>query len=127
MIMAKKIFVENSAKCQLRKTFNCSVMMVWKALNFQSDSKLARKIRFVALKQYNGVPNYPLVQFDTTHETSAGTMTQTFGDRVKLVVCKDDASAVVYIDGEVDRKVPHLEIPELMNMQQELTLRAAAL
>lgn len=127
MIMAKKIFVEEKAKGQLRKVFKCSTMMVWKALNYQSDSKLARKIRFVALKQYHGVPNFPLVEIDTSHEDVERTMTQTFGERVRLVVGKDDGVAVVYIDGKADRRIENISVPELVSVQQELTMQAAAL
>ena len=45
--MDKKIYVSEKNKAHLRKVFNCSTMMVWKALNFKSDSELARKIRFM--------------------------------------------------------------------------------
>jgi hypothetical protein len=47
--MRKYITVPNPTKVELRKMFNCTKEMVWKALNYKSDSDLARRIRKIAL------------------------------------------------------------------------------
>ena len=82
--MEKKIFVSEKAKAHLRKVFKCTNPMVWKALNFKSDSELARKIRFTALQQLGGVANWKPEEVETTHEETARTMTLHFGNRVQL-------------------------------------------
>lgn len=46
--MKKYISVPNETKRDLRIIFNCTKEMVWKALNFKSDSDLAKKIRKLA-------------------------------------------------------------------------------
>ena len=46
--MDKKIYVSKRDAAHLRKVFGCSKVMVWKALNFKSDSDLAQKIRYTA-------------------------------------------------------------------------------
>ena len=51
--MEKKIYVSEKNKAHLREVFGCSTVMVWKALNFKSDSDLAQKIRYTALMQLN--------------------------------------------------------------------------
>lgn len=125
--MAKKIYVEDKAKAYLRRVFKCSNVMVWKALSFESDSKLARKIRFVALKELGGVPNWKPVDMETTHEEEERTMTQTFGDRVKLVVSKGDTSVLVYVDGKVKRRETCESVPEFIALQNEVQCMAMSL
>lgn len=64
--MEKKIYVSDKAKTQLCKTFSCSKMMVWLALNFKRESDLARKIRYTALTQFGGVPSWKPEEVETT-------------------------------------------------------------
>ena len=125
--MAKKIFVEDKAKAHLRRVFKCSNVTVWKALTFESDSKLARKIRFVALKELGGVPNWKPVDMETAHEEAEKTMTQTFGDRVKLVVSKGDPTVLVYVDGKVKRRETCESIPAFIALQNETQCMAMSL
>ena len=47
--MKKYITVPNETKRQLREIFDCTKEMVWMALNYKSDSDLARRIRKHAL------------------------------------------------------------------------------
>lgn len=47
--MKKYITVPNETKRDLRTIFDCTKEMVWKALNFKSDSDLAKKIRKLAI------------------------------------------------------------------------------
>ena len=125
--MSKKIYVTDEAKNKLAGVFKVSRMMVWKALNFESNSILARKIRYVALSQYGGVPNWKAAEMETTHEEAANTMTQTFGDHVKLVVKKGTGLVTVLVDGEVDREKHVDTIPEFMELQSEVSRMALSL
>lgn len=47
--MKKYISVPNETKRDLRTIFSCTKEMVWMALNFKSDSDLAKRIRKLAL------------------------------------------------------------------------------
>ncbi|MBF1553658.1 MAG: hypothetical protein HXO10_08950 [Prevotella salivae] len=125
--MEKKIYVSEKNKAHLRKVFGCSTMMVWKALNFKSDSELARKIRYTALTQLNGTPNWKQADVETTHEEIEQTMTQTFGERVKLVFDRKDGSTRVFVDGVETRKELNLNIPAFMGLQREVELMAMSL
>lgn len=125
--MSKRIYVEESAKAHLRKVFKCSNVMVWKALTFESDSKLARKIRYVALKELGGVANWKPAEMETSHEETEKTMTQTFGDRVKLVASKDSPSVVVYVDGKERKRETVENIPAFIALQQEVQCMAMSL
>ena len=125
--MEKKIFVDEKAKGHLRKVFKCTNVMVWKALNFKSDSELARKIRFTALTQLNGTPNWKQADVETTHEEAEQTMTQTFGKRVKLVVDRKDGSVSVFVDGVETRREQDMNIPAFVELQNEVELMAMSL
>ena len=125
--MEKKIYVSEKNKAHLREVFGCSTMMVWKALNFKSDSDLARKIRYTALTQLNGTPNWKRADVETTHEEIEQTMTQTFGERVKLVFDRKDGSTRVFVDGVETRKEQNLNIPAFMGLQREVELMAMSL
>lgn len=125
--MTKRIYVEESAKAHLRKVFGVSNVMVWKALTFESDSKLARKIRYVALKELGGVPSWKPVEMETTHEEAAKTMTQTFGERVKLVASKTEPGVVVYLDGKEVRRERVDSIPAFIALQKEAQCMAMSL
>lgn len=125
--MEKKIFVDEKAKGHLRKVFKCTNVMVWKALNFKSDSELARKIRFTALTQLNGTPNWKQADVETTHKETEQTMTQTYSERVKLVVDRKDSSVSVFVDNVVTRKEKELSISAFMELQSEVELMAMSL
>lgn len=125
--MEKKIYVSEKNKAHLRKVFGCSTMMVWKALNFKSDSELARKIRYTALTQLNGTPNWKQADVETTHEEAEQTMTQIFGERVKLVYDRNDGSTSILVDGKVTRKEQDLSIPAFMKLQNEVEIMAMSL
>lgn len=53
--MNRRIVIDRGDGIKIASAFGCTREMVSKALNFKKDSKLARKIRFVAKEQYGGI------------------------------------------------------------------------
>ena len=53
--MSKKIVLQHGDVSKVAASMNCTREMVSKALNYKKNSLLARKIRYVAKEQYNGV------------------------------------------------------------------------
>lgn len=51
----KRIVLDYGKANMIAKTFKCSREMVSKALHFKKNSELARKIRYVAVKEYGGI------------------------------------------------------------------------
>lgn len=125
--MKKHIYLDKAGKGKLRQVFGCTDVMVWKALTFESDSDLARKIRFTATKEFGGVLMGDGVYsgFETIHDTT--TMTQIFSSRVKIIAHKNIDKTAVLIDGEVKQTVSGLSIPEFMNLQKEVARIASEL
>lgn len=120
--MKKHVYLDNAGKGKLQQIFSCTNVMVWKALTFESDSELARKIRHTAIKEFGGVLMGDGVcsGWETTFETAQGTMTQIFSPRVKIVVYLATNRTAVLIDSEVKKVKDGLTIPEFMNLQQEV-------
>lgn len=119
--MKKHIYLDKASKGKLRQIFNCTDVMVWKALTFESESELARKIRYTAIKELGGELMGEGVYrgWETTHEPE-GTMTQVFSSRVKIIVYKDVNRTAVLIDGEVKKIEDGLTVSEFMKLQQEV-------
>ena len=47
-------------------------------------------------------------------------MTQTFGDRVKIIVYRDTNRTTVLVDGKVKQEKDGLSVTEFMKLQQEV-------
>lgn len=120
--MKKQIFLDKENKVKLQKIFSCTDVMVWKALTFDSNSDLARKIRHVAKKELGGVlvGDGVIRGFLTTYETAENTMTQTFGEHVKIIASLTTGRIAVLVDGIIKKTEDHLSIPELMKLQEEV-------
>ena len=125
--MRKQILTDNETKTFLMKAFGCSRQAVWQALNFKRDSDQARKIRQLALKRGGKLTDGYMPKCETTHEEVEKTMTQTFGPRVKLVVDKETGDVSVYVDGQLKESYKDITVPDLMQLQYEAELMAAAL
>ena len=52
--MKKKIVVDHGDQQKIAAAMGCTREMVSKSLNYAKDTALARKIRYVAVKQYGG-------------------------------------------------------------------------
>ena len=48
--MKQQIIVDSEARKKLQDVFGVTRVTVWKALNFESDNVLARKIRYTSKK-----------------------------------------------------------------------------
>lgn len=123
--MKKQILTDRTEKAYLQKLFECTNVMVWKALTFNSDSDLARRIRVAALKRGGKLSGADTPEMETFHDTE--TMTQTFGPRVKIIAYKTRPLVEVLVDGEVKMRKQGLGIPELMELQGEVQLMAFSL
>lgn len=50
----KRILIEHGNRKKLMSAFKTSYPTIRAALRYESDTEMARKIRFVAIKQYDG-------------------------------------------------------------------------
>lgn len=93
------IDVTDTVKSKLAKLFKCTEKFVYMALTYRKDSLLAKKIRYVAVRDYQGKPKHHCPECETLHNlTQDGRklMVQNFDNGVKLEVDKGTGNVVVY-------------------------------
>ena len=114
MIMVKTrssrtIKVSNENKAKLAKMFNCTERMVYKALCFESQTLLARKIQHVARKEMGGWIEAAVREDEIFYDTMDGgerVMRQYFGNGAVLEISLETGIGVVTFNGE---NVKHFE------------------
>lgn len=117
----KKIAVQKGEQEELAKIFSVSRASVWRALSYQSESRVAQKIRTLALKRGGRVIEESSAM-ETIHDAN-GRMIQTWGGgKVRLEVSKETGDAVWYVDGKERGKKPALSVSGLMALQQKLAV-----
>lgn len=121
--MAKRISLDQKGRNKLNKAFpHLSRVSIWAALTWQNDSEISKKIRYVAIKQCGGtvIDGGATLEWETSHEEVEKTMTQTLGDRFKIVLYKESGIVVLYVDGVEKRRDKNLSIPEYEALQAEV-------
>ena len=115
------IDVTTANKTMLAKLFKCTETFVYMALTYRKDSSLARKIRYVAVRDYKGKPMHHLPECETLHNVTADgrkLMLQTFDNGVKLEADKDTGNVVVYNrKGESVGKWENIPLAKLTEIQ----------
>ena len=126
--MKRQIIIDSDARKRLQEVFGVTRVTVWKALNYESDNELARKIRYTAKKEMGGIEiNGALPGFETVHDKAGRITTQTFGPRVKIILYWDTNRTAVLVDGEVRRIEDGLTLSEFMSVQGEVYKMAQSL
>lgn len=119
-INAKKGRIEipkdGKEKNYLANLFKVTPQMVWKALSFESDTDLAKKIRKAAIER-GGQHVIELPLFETIHDAE-GRMTQTFPGGAIMVCYKDTGAVEVYHAGELVERYEDVSIAQLDSIQQ---------
>ena len=100
----------------LAKLFGVTRVMVWKALAFESDTDLAKKIRKAALER-GGQHVIELPIFETIHDAD-GYMRQRFPNGVELVAHKATGTVTVFVLGKLGETYEDVSLPELERIQQ---------
>lgn len=123
MSKEKQIFLPVEDKKEIIKSFKTTKETLWAALNFKTDSNLARMLRAVAYER--GGVLYPdpkrapgfIPQCETVFNTSEKTMVQSFGVRVKLVGNLSSGELSLFVDGEQKASFDNPHMSELPNIQ----------
>ena len=101
------IKVDERVKETLAKVFNVTTKFVYMALTNRRDSRTARKIRYVAVRDYVGVPMVHCPACDTLHEVTENgraVMRQEFANGAVLVWYKGTPEVVVNFKGKEERR-----------------------
>ncbi len=124
--MAKKrsvrtIKVSKENKSKLAKIFNCTDRMVYKALCFESETKLARKIQHVARTEMNGwveaaVPEDTI--FYDTQENGERFMRQYYNNGAVLEICFKTGQGVLRFRGVPVKLYDQVYVTEIPSIQK---------
>lgn len=131
MIMARRksartIKVTSESKKKLAKMFNCTERMVYKALCFECQTLLARKIQYVARKEMGGwveaaVPEAEI--FYDTMDSGERFMRQYFNNGAVLEVSMKTGTGTVFFKGSPRYRYNEVlvsDIPTIQNYAQNL-------
>ena len=124
MIMAKRsartIKVTKEAKKKLAKLFNCTERMVYKALCFECQTLLARKIQYVARKEMGGWVEAAVPEEEIFYDTMSDGerfMRQYFNNGAVLEVSLTTGKGVVVFKGERQKSYSEVMMNEIPSIQ----------
>ncbi|MBQ0029422.1 MAG: hypothetical protein KBT32_03200 [Bacteroidales bacterium] len=114
----KQIAVTKDVREFLSTRFNVTSVTVWKALTFNSDSELAKKIRNTAI-QCGGIEFIvaPACDFSTFHDHD-GYLRQYFNNGALIELSKVDSHGDVLFNGELLRHYDEVRIDDIPAIQQ---------
>ena len=123
---ARTIKVSKENKAKLAKLFNCTERMVYKALCFECQTLLARKIQYVARKEMGGwveaaVPESEI--FYDTMEDGERFMRQYFNNGAVFQVSMSTGIGTVFFKGSPRHRYEEVlisDIPTIQNYAQNL-------
>lgn len=113
--MEKRISVTKENRAFLVKAFGVTERMVFKALAFQSDTKLAKKIRHLALQRGGFVLNIG-PEFETIHDND-GYMRQYLQNGSMLEFNKETGGCDAYFGGELVKHWDNVVVSEINGIQ----------
>ncbi len=120
--MEQYIHITKEVRQHLRKVFKVTDVMIWKALNFESDSKLAGKIRKAAYENY-GILMVKAPAIETLHDHD-NFMRQYLPNDVLLEFNKNNGDGDVYLRGKCVRHYENLLWSDIKGIQNwAMTLR----
>lgn len=124
MTMAKRsartIRVTKETTKELAKIFNCTERMVYKALSFESNTLLAKKIQYVARKEKGGWVEASAPEEEIFYDTmSEGEhyMRQYFNNGAILEVSLKTGKGIVVFKGSLRHTYPEVMITEIPGIQ----------
>lgn len=117
---ARTIKVSKENKAKLAKLFNCTDRMVYKALCFECETPLARKIQHVARKEMGGwveaaVPEEEIF-YDTMHDGERY-MRQYFGNGAVLEVSMTTGEGIVRFKGSPRHRYEEVLVTDIPTIQ----------
>jgi hypothetical protein len=113
--MKKQVTVTKENREFLEKAFKVSSVMIWKALTFESDTDLARRIRKLAVER-GGIEMCFCPVLETMRD-SDGYMRQYLPNGVMLEFNKNDGNGSVFFKGKEVRHYDRVMVSEIKFIQ----------
>ncbi|WP_290170480.1 hypothetical protein [uncultured Muribaculum sp.] len=117
--VSKRIVVSRDTRTFIMDAYKCKEKAVWAALNFRTDSPLARRIRSLALQRGGVLVDGNTPKAEPVYDTANNTMMQSISDSVVIVVNFTDGTACLLDSGKVVDKLITPSIEDFMQLQQQ--------
>lgn len=126
----RQLLIPKQVRAELVKSFGVNDMTLWNALNYRSNSGIAKMLRVAAFERGGRVWDGSIMYYkgdidcEPEHDTVEKRMTYNFSERVKLVADFKGKMVGVYVDGLLKMKYSCLSILEfmlLLNQVQEVS------
>ena len=117
---ARTIKVSKENKAKLAKMFNCTDRMVYKALCFECQTLLARKIQYVARKEMGGWVEAAVPESEIFYDTMSDGerfMRQYFNNGAVFSVSFKTGQGVVMFKGEPVEHYEKVYVSQIPNIQ----------
>ena len=113
----KQLEVTRQVRKEIKAAFKCSNMALWRALSFQNDTDMSRRIRQLA-REKGGILLCLSPAVETLHDHE-GCMRQYFGNGAMLGADKNTGMVQVFDkDGKVRRTVEGCTLMQLTELQE---------
>ncbi len=110
------IHVTKDVRERLKKMFKVSGVMIWKALTFESESDLAKRIRKIALDNY-GILMNDLPCMETFHDYD-NVMRQYFPNGALIELDKNNSHGDVFFKGKKVRTYEKVMVSDIEGIQK---------
>jgi len=122
-VVKRQIAVTKENREFLSRAFHITSVMVWKALNFKSDTTLAKKVRKLAIErggcEFVMVPvGSELMDCIETFHDSDGYMRQYLPNGAMIELSKNDETGDVFFNGECKKHYDYVTLPLIESIQQ---------
>ena len=115
--MEKRIQVTKEVRAKLAKTFNCTECMVYMALRYEKDTKLACNIRETA-RLMGGWMVVSNPGFETYFDDGGNTIRMYGGNGAVVELSKTDGSGVVLFNGKQVKKYENVMLSDIDGIQR---------
>lgn len=115
--MEKRIQVTKEVRAKLAKTYKCTECMVYLALRYEKESKLARMIRHTA-RMMGGWMVVSNPGFETYFDDGGKLIRQYSGNGAVVELNKEDGTGVVLFKGEQVKKYENVMLSDIEGIQR---------
>lgn len=116
--VSKRIIVSRDTRTFIMDAYKCKEKAVWAALNFHTDSPLARRIRSLALQRGGVLIDGNSPKAEPVYDTANRIMTQSFSDEISIMANFTNGIVRLFNGNAIVEELNNISLEEFMQLQQ---------